>query len=228
MAGALLVAWRRTGARNLATSTSRPAASVELLGRLGAGPAAVTGVRYAVQQDRRAGTPSPIATLVAAATAVATVAAVLVFAASLDGLVQTPRAWGWNWDAVLDTFDSGVSDDTLASVRDDATIASATTGARGDVLLDDLSVHSVGLERVRGDALPQLLEGRFPRRSNEIALGTITLRELDRTVGDRTLAVSSSGARVPLRIVGRTVLPSLDLAGSHAAGTGAGGPWSTG
>ena len=37
-------------------------------------------------------------TIVTAALAIATVTAALVFAASLDHLVTTPRLYGWNWD----------------------------------------------------------------------------------------------------------------------------------
>ena len=39
--------------------------------------------------------------------AVATVAAALTFGATLDRLVTTPRAYGWSWDSMIDTYDSG-------------------------------------------------------------------------------------------------------------------------
>lgn len=218
---AFVAAWRAVRLSGRVVAPGRRAPAIEALARAGVGPSATIGVGYALQRDRRAGTPSPVATLLAAVTAITTIAAALVFAVSLDRMVSTPRSWGWNWDYVLETYDSGASPELIASVRGDDDFRAASVAARGAVLLADGSVLAVGFDALRGHPVPQVLDGRFPAAPDEIALGTKTLRDLHRSVGDTVRAEAADGSAIRLRIVGRTVLPALDLNATLGIGTGA-------
>jgi predicted lysophospholipase L1 biosynthesis ABC-type transport system permease subunit len=55
---------------------------------------------------------------------------------------------------------------------------------------------------------PAILEGRAPRAPDEVALGTVTLRDLGKRIGDHVEA-GGPGARARFRVVGRAVFPTL-------------------
>jgi hypothetical protein len=78
------------------------------------------------------------------------------------------------------------------------------------VKLDGQIVPSYGLRRRRGDAMPVATQGRLAERGGEVAVGARTLRQLHRSVGDTVTATATDGTRVRLRIVGQTLLPSLN------------------
>ena len=153
--------------------------------------------------------------------AIAAVGASLVFAANLDRLVTTPGQYGWRWDAILDTYDTGASAQLITAVRRDDDLSAVTVGTRGTATINGRVIPAFGLDRLRGDARPIVTEGRWPRTDDEIALGAQTLRDLDRSVGDTVSGRDADGRTVPLRIAAKTLLPSLNLAGSYRLGDGA-------
>jgi hypothetical protein len=72
---------------------------------------------------------------------------------------------------------------------------------------------------LRGPFRPAIVEGRVPVDDGEIALGTQTLRSLNRSIGETVrvaLAEDFSGrpggAAVPMRVVGRVVVPQFFFA----------------
>ncbi len=81
-------------------------------------------------------------------------------------------------------------------------------------------LSAYGFRRVRGDALPVVVSGRFPTSAGEVALGAQTLRDLGRSVGDQVSARTATGNVVRLRIVGQTLVPSLSLNGTFRLGEG--------
>ena len=218
------MAWRLARRARLGVTPAdgrwAPSRAAERLARSGAPASAVSGVRFALQRDRRPGGASVVTTLFGLVVAVATIAAALTFGTSLDRLVTTPQRYGWNWGALVDTYDSGASPKLIAAVRHDDDLSAATVGRRGTIRLAGRATTAFGFQRLRGDVLPQVTEGRFPRRTSEVALGAQTLRDVDRSVGDTISASGGDGSRVKLRIVGRVVLPSLDLNGTYGLGEG--------
>src|SRR5207244_12260984 len=84
--------------------------------------------------------------------------------------------------------------------------------------IDGHSVGLVGVDERKGSLGPVMLEGRFPTRPDEIALGRRSLRALDKRVGDRVdvvagprrtsmvvtagLVATSSGDVLNVRLVG--------------------------
>ena len=219
---AALVAWRlarRPGAG--LQPSARPSRAAENLGRMGAPASAVPGVRFALQRDRRPGGASLGATLFGLVAAIATIGAALTFGSSLDRLVTTPQRYGWNWDVLLDTYENNASPELISSIRAEHDLPSVTIGSRGTLVLSGRSIPAFAFTRVRGDAVPEITEGRFPPRRDEVALGAQTLRDLHRSVGDTVPIKAADGTVGRMRVVGRTILPSLSLNEISGIGEGA-------
>jgi FtsX-like permease family len=218
----LVRAWRVARRRMVdeAANAERPVRVAERLAASGAPASLVTGVRFAFR-DGDGRRVSILTTLFGLVVAAATVIAALTFGTSLDRMIETPARYGWNWDALTDTYDSGATPELVAALRDDQRAAGLTVGTRGNVTFDGTSFSGYGLEHVRGHALPQASEGRMPQRATEVALGAETLRTLGKDVGDTVDATQSDGSVARLHIVGRTALPALALNGTDALGDGA-------
>jgi hypothetical protein len=217
----LLRAWRVVGRRAEEIGpVERPVGTAERLASAGAPASLVTGVRFAFR-DGTGRRVSMLTTLFGLVVAAATVIAALTFGISLDRMIETPARYGWTWDALVDTYDSGAPPDLIAALREDRRAAGLTIGTRGNLTFDGTSVVGYGFEQVRGRAVPRASKGRMPRTANEVALGAETLRTLGKDVGDDLRATGPDGSRVRLRIVGRTALPSLALNGTDGLGDGA-------
>ncbi|MFI5047803.1 MAG: FtsX-like permease family protein, partial [Acidimicrobiia bacterium] len=221
VAPSVLAAWRIARRGREAAEPWRPSRVAERVARAGGPVSAVSGVRFAVQRDRSSGATSLVTTLFGVVAAVAMIGAALVFSTNLDRLVTTPARYGWNWDALLDTYDEGATPDFVAKVVADHDLVGITVGSRATLLIDQRAVPAYGFSRVRGQAVPRVAEGRMPTGSREIALGAQTLRDLGKSVGDVVSSPGPGGDPVRLRIVGRTTLPSLSLNGSFGLGEGA-------
>jgi len=221
---ALIVAvasWLRAGRSTSADAIWRPSRAAEGLARRGAGVSAVCGVRFALQRRPGPDGLSLATTVFGLVAAIATLGAALVFATNLDRLVTTPAQYGWRWDAMVDTFDVGIQPEFADAVTGDRDFTELTTGARATFVLGDKSVPAFGFGSVRGTLHPQVTEGRWPVASDEVALGAQTLRGLGVDIGDRVSVGTPDGHRAVLRIVGRTIVPSLNLNGSYGVGEGA-------
>jgi ABC-type lipoprotein release transport system permease subunit len=208
----------RRGRRAAPGSASvKPARLFELLGRAGAKPAMVTGVRAAIQPTR--GTPGvPVrTTLVGAAVSVAALVAVVVFGAGVDRLVTTPRLYGWSWDVAISGnsgYNSLGADEATGErplerrLERDPGVREWAWASYGSLTVDERGVPAVGIEIARGAVYPTLLEGRPATSDDEIVVGTTTLRSIGKGVGDRVRV--GAGSRTASKvIVGRAVFPAL-------------------
>ena len=190
------------------TAAARPSAAVALLARLGAPPPAVAGVRLALEQGRGRTAVPVRTTLAGAALAVTALTAALVFGASLNHLLGTPRLYGWNWDLLITNYGAG-PDLNRRAARLAATpgVAALSVGG-GGIPLDIGHIRAVGAIAVDGPVHPPVLEGRAAAAPDEIELGTKTMRRVGVGIGD------SVDARVPglptrrMRVVGRIVVPA--------------------
>ncbi len=141
---------------------------------------------------------------------VAGVTAALVFAASLSHLVNTPRLFGWTWDAKVEVDaprgpcgDRG--DLGLARRPGVQAVAKVCTF---EMEVGNRPVPVWGFTSLHGTIDPEVVAGRAPRGPNEIALGSVTLDALHKRIGDTVKAQGEGKAR-DYEIVGRIVLPTI-------------------
>lgn len=182
----------------------------------GAPPTVVSGVGMAVDNGRGTRAVPLRSTILSVGTGVAAIAAVLVFAASLDQLFAEPARYGWAWDLQVGDPFSPPLDDLAAELRGDEGVEALTVGtiARvnvGDLTLDALaSGFSDGVE-------PIVVDGAVPRGPDEALLGGRTAQRLGVGIGDE-ITVSRAGRQVAMRVVGLGVLP--DYSGGGGLGDG--------
>lgn len=211
------------GAAELGTG-ARPSALGRLAGDSGLPPAAVTGVRMALEPGHGRGAVPVRATLAGALIALAAVTTALTFAASLDRLVSTPRLFGRTWDVVIDGQFGAIPRARVEPVLEDSPIVAAFSGGfYGEASVGGQAVTAIGLTNPAVG--PTLVEGRGPRRDNEVVLGTSTLDRSDSAVGQMVEVTLGKVSRA-MRVVGRAVFPGLGRGGFPQTGLGD-GVWTT-
>jgi hypothetical protein len=188
------------------STTWSPSASrlVNRLAGAGAPVPVVIATGMAVEPGRGRGALPVRSALVATAVGIAGVVAVMVFASSLDRLVDTPARWGWASDAqVLDVNDD-IAADLKADPRIDGYLESQDFQARVDG-----RVATGRTYRGTQDIGWTVLDGRRPRGEGEVMLGARLSRALDKRVGDRVTFRDADGAPVTLAVVGVGTGPDL-------------------
>ena len=223
-------AGRRAEGRDAATQEGRsqPSRFAAWLSRGGAPTSVVAGVRLALERGRgRSATPVGT-TIVGSAVAVASLVTLIAFGTSMRNLVDTPRLYGWNWDALAGNPyapDIGAPvNAALSGVRDVEEFSSGTTNIRVQLSRPGMAgedTQALGLTARKGEVFPPMLDGRWPVDDDEVALGTTSMRSLDLSVGD-TVAVSFAGEPIRMTVVGRTVFPVVGDQYGGELGRGAG------
>jgi len=213
--------WVAAPPRRTRRARTRVTAGARIGGALasaGVSTAAEAGVRMALEPGRGRTSVPVRSTIISAIAGVAVIAGVIGFSASLRNLLHEPRLYGWNWDIQIgDLFAPDLRPEAVKlAARPETEAVSSATIVRlhsGSVLFDALAVDSL-----KGSTPPTIVEGRVPEAPEEIMLGTRTLDDLHRHVGDEVdLSAGDRSAR--LRVVGRGVLP--DFAGAARLGEGA-------
>jgi MacB-like periplasmic core domain/FtsX-like permease family len=174
---------------------------------------AVVGTREAL--ERGAGhRPVPVlATLAGSVVAVMAVAMVVVFGASLTGLVNHPPRYGWNWTLLMDTqggYASWPPDQMDKLVSGQPGVTGWSTFAFTQIPIDGQTVPVLGLTRHLGSVEPPTSSGHPIAGPGQIELGTATLRQLGKRIGD-TVTIGSGRDRHTLTVVGTVTLPSIGL-----------------
>jgi hypothetical protein len=167
----------------------------------------VTGVRYALEPGRGSTAVPVRTTLLGAVVAVTAVVASLVFAASLHHLGSTPRLYGWDWDARINTDggrDFGLVNARLAKDRD---VAAFSAGDNSRIAVGNRSIPAIGVDPA-GGVHPTISKGRAPTADGEIALGIRTMDDLGVGVGDH-VKVTYGRRSQSMTVVGRAVFPSF-------------------
>lgn len=235
---AALPAWRASRAKSTerAASRSRVASAVTAVG----GPVTASiGLRFAL--ERGAGRTSvPVrSTLAAAAAAVALVISVVVFSASIDHLVATPRLYGSAWDGqiALDNLDtpagfnnldpnalSQIETQFIDVANHSGSIADSALLQVGEVKSGATAIPAIGYSASLHGIGATIAAGRAPVTANEVALGATTMARLHTHIGKTIeLARQEQGPNVAVKVVGRSVLPGLaPYPGSDKAGLGVG------
>lgn len=224
---AMVPAWRAasapagTAAATDVSATSRPSRLARVAAGLGLPASATTGVRMALEPGRGRTAVPVRSALAGTAMAIAAVAATVTFATNLNRLVSTPSMYGQGWDIALDTGFGAVALEEAAPILEGPAVAGYSGGRYGEVGVEGVTVPAVGIDLIRGEAFPTILEGRPPRGPGEIVLGTTSLRALGSSLGD-TVDVAVAGTRSPMRVVGRAVFPRLGRGSFPPTGLGEG------
>jgi putative ABC transport system permease protein len=204
---ALIVA-RRWVVQN-ARRAARPAGATTRLAALGMPPVPLAGVRFALERAGGPSRPPTRSTVAAIVTAMAVVAGALVMQSSIDGLQADPSRYGQAWAL---TVAGGDDLHTLASqVAQDPRVVAVDLASQGELNLTTESgttaqVATLGVEGFADPPQITMLAGRAPLAPGEIALGTVTMRDLDVGIGAELVASGPCGAR-RLHVTGRVILP---------------------
>jgi len=143
---------------------------------------AVVGVRLALEQGRGRTAVPVRSALVGTATAVTLVVAKLTFASGLSTLVTHPPLYGWNWNYTLEPTNN-MPLKTLAPLGHDREVTAWSGADYTNVGIDGLNVPVI-LEQSHAKVAPPVLSGHGLDANNEILVGSATLNELQKRIGD--------------------------------------------
>lgn len=205
----VLAAWRVVRAGRASRFSRRTPVALQLLDRVTLPPTADAGVRFALDPGRGATAVPVWASVLGITLTLALLAGLWSFQASLRHLLDTPHLYGWNW-----SVKSGapalpqLSDALVPAFEQDPSVAALASGTVTQAELGLQRVDVLGLKQDIGTVAPTVLQGRLPRRANEVMLGTSTLDKAGLRIGD--IAVLRLGnAASGLKVVGRGVFPEF-------------------
>jgi len=227
-------AWRLAAARGGVvgavelSGSSRPSRTASAVASLGLPITAVAGARLALEPGHgRTATPVRSAVVGLALTVAAMIAA-FGFAASMQHFVSTPALWGVTGDFGTGNPFAGdlFATRALPLIEKSSGFTDMTVGNFQNAVYlptpdgETLAVNVWGLSSVKGQpVVPTMLAGRWPERNDEIALGSVTLRELDAKIGD-VLHVGAGTHEADMTIVGEPVFPDFGFGPGFGQGAG--------
>jgi hypothetical protein len=195
-------------------TTDRPSRRVLALQSTMPPPAAVG---FGMAMDPRVGTSMSVRSAIAGvALGAMGLVAVVVFAASLTSLVDSPARYGAPWDALVSGF-SGDVDELGETLINDPLVEQVAVLETGIALIGGNEVNIHAMESRKGGAGLTLLAGRRPSRPGEAALGHTTMRDIDAHLGD-TIEIAGPSGTVRSRIVGEVAFPVVDERSSVGRG----------
>jgi hypothetical protein len=186
--------------------------------------AAATGVGFALESGGTRRGVSMRSAILGAAIALTIVGATTTFASSLHTLVSNPPLYGWNWNVAINGG-GGVGDlpkQLFAPLKKDPDIAATSNAYFATLPIDGVSVPVMG-EDPGALIQPPLLSGHGFDAANQIVLGSSTLQELHKSVGESVVVTSGGSKRTSLTIVGTATMPAFGQSGQNhlEMGTGA-------
>jgi ABC-type lipoprotein release transport system permease subunit len=191
--------------------------------RFGRSPAAVTGVRFALEPGRGRTAVPVRSTILGAVLGLAALSMAFTFGGGLNNLLATPRLYGATWDAHVRAVaepDPEAMRDAMQKAAQDPAARRVTVGVSAiPFLIDGVPADALSFPPDEPTFHPPLLAGRMPRADDELIVGTKTLRLTGKRVGD-TVGVSALGTDpVPFKIVGVGVIPATGHTGNIGEGT---------
>ena len=193
-------------------AAAKPSVAAGALARSGMPPAAVAGVRLALEPGHGR-TALPVrTTLVSVAVGLAALVAAVTFSSSLHHLLATPSLYGVGWDTEFDSASFGTNEveaRMLPVVRSFPGVQGIAIGGAGiPVKVEGVEADALAFEAITGEVIPPAIDGRLPGASREIALGRKTLQRVHKRIGDFVSVTLGNGfAKLNLRIVGTVVVP---------------------
>jgi hypothetical protein len=225
---ALVSAWPLRRLASLATvglsvpSQQRPGGLVSRAGmqagRSGLPPAALMGVRFALDPGQGRRDVPGRSTVAGAVLGITAIVGALTFGASLTHLTSTPRLYGVSWDAEI------LNGSGPAAMRAAIPVLRRSPQVEGQAWLIQGLTLTVGravteaqvIEPIAGSVPSSIAAGRAPESGGEIALGAATMRILHTHVGGYVRAGSGFRASAPqfrMRVVGSAVLSPGSIVG---------------
>ena len=208
---------QRQIARFRGSSTARLAANASMP------VSAVTGMRLALEPGTGRNSVPVRSAILGTVFALMIVTSTITFGASLHTLISKPSLYGWNWTYEMNGG-GGLGDipaKPAAKLLDESKYVSAWSGVYFGLLKIDGQDISVMGASPHALVSPPILAGHGFNDVNEIVLGTATLHQLHKQVGD-SVEVSSGGASTKLRIVGTATLPTIGTGGADHLEMGSG------
>jgi hypothetical protein len=204
-------------------AVTHPSNVVGRLAAAGAPPSVLIGVRNALQR-RGLGTNVPVGTAyLGTVLAVAVLCATAVFGASLSNLIATPRLYGDAYQVSFEVVPGLPNPGLFERIEHDDTVTGITRVVATQISIGSTTVGTMAAHSVRGTLLFSTVEGRLPRRSDEIALGASTMRQVHARLGSLLpVSVTTPSGRTrtaQFRVVGTVPLPVLS--GYAGLGNGA-------
>lgn len=213
-----IVAGATAGRTRLARGGRRPATIVSWLRGHGASASLLTGAGAALGRSG-AGT-GPVAAMSGVVVAIAAMLAAFGYQAGLVRMLDTPARFGATWDASFEAYEGVLPDETARYLVASSDVDGVSIVRRAGMSIDGVSVAVFAFDDVRGSVQPVVLEGHAPEAENEVALGGQTLERLGGRVGDEVV-VRFADREIEARIVGRTLVPLLNLGDDVSIGEGA-------
>lgn len=176
---------------------------------------AVTGIRLALEPGTGRNSVPVRSAILGTVVALMIVTATITFGASLHTLVAKPSLYGWNWTYEMNGG-GGLGDipaQPAAKLLDENKYVSSWSAVSFGILKIDGENVSVMGASPHARVAPPILTGHGFDGLNQVVLGTATLHDLHKQVGD-SVEVSAGGATTKLRIVGTATMPSIGIAGS--------------
>jgi hypothetical protein len=202
----------------------RPSAIARAAAAAGLPAAAVVGSRNALEPGSGQRAVPVRAALIGSIAAVTAVVTAVVFGSSLAGLIGHPARYGWNWNIVIQA-DGGygsLSPATMSRLIDHQPGVAGWSGlAFGQLPIDGQVIPVLGLQRNQGNVEPPTTSGRPITDNDQIELGTSTLRELGKQIGD-TVRVGDKPYQRRMTIAGTVTLPSFGVSLSDHVSLGRG------
>jgi FtsX-like permease family len=204
---------RRITVTNVSRTPKRESRLTRSSANSGLPISAVTGVRFALDSgEGRSATPVRSA-IVGTVLAVTVVITTLTFGASLDGLVSRPPLYGWNWNFAIFAGFAGAEDlpahQTASFMNQDPDVASWSGVYVVGANLDGQSEAMVA-EQPGARVEPPILSGHGLRASNQIVLGSTTLSQLHKHLGDTVTFSNGVSKPSTLLIVGTATMPAIE------------------
>jgi ABC-type lipoprotein release transport system permease subunit len=186
--------------------------------------AAVVGTRNAFEPGAGVRAVPVRSALLGSVAAVTAVVTAVVFSASLGGLSTHPARYGWNWDLVIQaesgygSFNPGVM---KKLIKDEPAVAGWSEFAFAQLPVDGRIVPALGLRRQAGSVQPPTTSGHALSGPGQIELGTVTLRQLGRKIGDR-IRIGVPPFEQTVVITGTVTLPSFGVGAADHPSLGRG------
>ena len=203
-----------------AGATSLPAARLPAV--------ALIGIRNALTGGTGRQSVPALTTLGGAVVAVTAMVTAVVFSGSLTQLSSHPARYGWNWDVLIQAegsygsfLDQSNRDPMVGLLAGQRIVAGWSELAFAQLPVDGRYLPAVALERHGGSAEPPTITGQPLSGDNQVELGTATLAELGKKIGD-TVTVGSPPYARKMTITGSVTLPSIGVAETDHVSLGRG------
>jgi ABC-type lipoprotein release transport system permease subunit len=185
---------------------------------------AVVGARNALEPGSGVRAVPVRSALLGSVAAVTAVVAAVVFNASLAGLTSHPARYGWNWDMVIQaeagygSFNPGTMEKLLAN---EPAVTAWSEFSFAQLPIDGQTIPALGLQPKLGSVQPPTTSGHALSGPGQIELGSLTMHELGKKVGDQ-IRIGIPGHQQTVVIVGTVTLPSFGVGAADHPSLGRG------